>query len=323
VSIVVIVGWLAVAAMLLVLVTQLIGWSGAVVVVVLQTATPFLLATSVPIAGIAAVSGRWLLAATAGLSAVALAMMLWRMRVAPLQAGVSADTQPLRLFHGNLLYYNPRTAEMARVVADLDADLLAFTEYTPTHAGGLYVTSLMERFPHRIEHPEQRAGGSALWSRYPLTEIPAPEALYLSTAAVVHAPEPVTVYVVHPPNPLHDLTDWLGDLSRLAALGRTADSPTIVVGDFNATYWHPPFRRLLASGWRDAHQLAGQTYSCSWPTDKWWLPPFMRLDHALVNESLVVAEVVDVDVPGSDHRGLLVAATVSRSVPAALTERSR
>jgi endonuclease/exonuclease/phosphatase (EEP) superfamily protein YafD len=147
--------------------------------------------------------------------------------------------------------------------------------------------------------------------------------MYVSTGAVVHAPDPVTLYVVHPPNPLHDLSDWLDDLSRLASLGRTTNSPTIIVGDFNATYWHPPFRRVLAAGWRDAHQLAGRGFSCSWPADKWWLRPFMRLDHALVDESVIIGDVVDVDVPGSDHRGLVVAATVSRSVPAAPAARSR
>ena len=44
-------------------------------------------------------------------------------------------------------------------------------------------------------------------------------------------------------------------------------------------------------------------------------PPFVRLDHALVNDGLAVLDVDDFDVPGSDHRGLVV--TVQRAAPAA------
>jgi endonuclease/exonuclease/phosphatase family metal-dependent hydrolase len=36
------------------------------------------------------------------------------------------------------------------------------------------------------------------------------------------------------------------------------------------------------------------------------VPPFTRLDHALVNDELVVRDVRNVVVPGSDHLGLVV-----------------
>jgi endonuclease/exonuclease/phosphatase (EEP) superfamily protein YafD len=315
--------WIAVGSMVLLLVTQLTGWSGSKLVVTLQAASPYLLILSVPIAVAAIVASRWPLAVTAVAVAVVFVAMCWRLLLPRRQPLPPTDGRPLRVFHGNLLYYNGRTAEVARTLAALDVDIVAFTEYTQTHAGGFSVAPFAERFPHRIEHPEEKAGGSAMWSRYPLTEIAAPPATYLSSAAVIATPDPVTLYVVHPPNPLVDLDDWLGELAGLAALSATATPPAIVVGDLNATYWHPPFRRLLGAGWRDAHQAAGRGFSCSWPADRSWLRPFLRLDHALVDRSFAVASVTDVDLAGSDHHGLVVEVLVTPSAQAAREARSR
>jgi hypothetical protein len=80
-------------------------------------------------------------------------------------------------------------------------------------------------------------------------------------------------------------------------------------------------RRLMqVGGWRDAHQVRGHGLSCSWPTEKWhpafrWHPPFVRLDHALVNGGLTVLDTGDFHVPGSDHLGIVV--TVQRAQRAA------
>ena len=68
--------------------------------------------------------------------------------------------------------------------------------------------------------------------------------------------------------------------------------PAVMTGDFNASWWHPELRGVMrAGGWRDAHQVVGRGLSCSWPTEQWHPafrahPPFVRLDHALVNDGL-------------------------------------
>ncbi len=255
-----IVAWAAVVTMAALLVTQLIGWSGVKLAVSLQALTPYVLAPAAPITVAALIAQRWLLGAAAGALVIALVVMCLPVRWSSGQRSAPDGAQRLRLFHGNLLYYNGRTAELGRVVHRLDADVLAFTEYTPTHAGGLYVSPLSQAFPYRIEHPEAKAGGSALWSRFPLTEISPPPAMYQSTAARVDAAGGVTVYVVHPPNPLDHLHHWRDELHGLAGLYDAHDPPAIVIGDLNATYWHPPFRRIQTAGWRDAHRLTGKRF---------------------------------------------------------------
>ena len=120
----------------------------------------------------------------------------------------------------------------------------------------------------------------------------------------------MTLFVVHLPSPMASLGEWRDELGRLALLV-TAGAPAIVIGDFNASYWHPEFRDVLDAGWRDAHQMTRRGFSSSWPTDIAPMPPFVRIDHALVNDGLVVTNVDDIDVPGSDHRGLLVDVAVA------------
>ena len=85
-----------------------------------------------------------------------------------------------------------------------------------------------------------------------------------------------------------------------------SSSTAVWIGDFNAAWGHPGFRRLVRAGWRDAHRELGRGLTNSWPTDRRWAPPFVRLDHALVGAEAEVVDVTDVDVPGSDHRGIVV-----------------
>ena len=315
--------WAVIATMAVILGTQLIGLSGTRLVVTIQAATPFVFALSIAIIVVAAVTGRWLLLAAATLVALGIAALGWSVIRSPKQRARPAASPTVRVFHGNLLYNNSRTAELATVVARLDADLLAFTEYTPAHAAGLRASPLAAGFRYRIENPEPRAGGSALWSRYPLTSIAAPPALYKSTAASVEALGGFDIAVVHPPNPLPNLPEWSDELDGLARLYVGRERPTIVVGDLNATPWHPPFRRTLAAGWRDAHQLTGRGLSLSWPTDKWWMPAMLRLDHTLVDETFIVDGVVDVDLPGSDHDGFVVTLSIDPALRAERARRSR
>ncbi len=88
--------------------------------------------------------------------------------------------------------------------------------------------------------------------------------------------------------------------------------PTLVVGDFNTTYWQPAFRELLTAGpgYRDGHALMGKGLTASWPDNK-RVPPFARIDHALVDSRVVPVNVHNVTLPGSDHIGFVIDVAVS------------
>jgi endonuclease/exonuclease/phosphatase family metal-dependent hydrolase len=83
----------------------------------------------------------------------------------------------------------------------------------------------------------------------------------------------------------------------------------VVVGDFNAVEEHLTMRRLSAAGltnamrgWRAPGAPAWQP---SWPTDKRFVPPLIRIDHALHSASVEAWRPRYVAVSGSDHKALV------------------
>jgi endonuclease/exonuclease/phosphatase family metal-dependent hydrolase len=281
---------------------------------------PWSALSGVPLAVGAAVTERRRLALGAGLVGAAGIAMAAPLVVPRRQDPPDPAALPLRVTHSNLLYINRRVAAVPGVLAAIDADILTFSELTPTHLRRLHASGLQERYPHRVELAARKGSGTGLWSRHPVRAHPAPPGGHHTVIADVDAPGgAVRVIVVHTQSPIDHHAEWVADLEELAGL-RT-ELPALMTGDFNASWWHPELRRLLRVGeWRDAHQVTGHGLSCSWPTEKWhpafrWHPPFVRIDHALVNAGLHVLATRDFHVPGSDHLGLVV--TVQRARPAA------
>lgn len=306
-----VVGWVAwplLGLSVLVLLTQVVGWTGNRWVAAAQAGTPYLLALSMPIAAVGLVTQRWSILAVGLAVAASFVVLAWPLLFPPAQPTPHAGTSELRVFHGNLYYRNGHDGNLVRAIAHVDADVLVFTEYTPGHARALLASPVADRFPYRVGAPRPEAAGTAVWSRYPLTEVPTSPRLARSDSmlVLVASPTPTLVHAVHPVSPMVDVAGWRADLAALTDWRPPADAPAVVIGDFNATFWHPAFRDLLAAGWRDAHQAVGRGFSASFPAAGWPLPPVVRLDHALVDDRLAVTAVADVELPGSDHLGLVV-----------------
>ncbi|CAN5834653.1 endonuclease/exonuclease/phosphatase family protein [soil metagenome] len=293
--------------MVILVVTQVIGYTGNKYVASFQALTPYLLFSALPMAVITAITGRWPLAGVSGVIALVLMALTWPLVYPGGQPEAMPDATPLRVFHANLLYLNTDVDDLVPVIADLDVDVLAFTEYTSTHSAALHASAAVDdAFPYRIEEPGPAPGGTALWSRYPLERLESPQTRFRTAIAIVDGPQRIAVFVVHLPSPLLSVVQWNTELGQIQKLDTLPDIGYLVVGDLNASYWHPAFRRILGDGWRDAHQQMRRGLSTSWPNDLPLVPTFVRLDHALVNDRLVVNDIYDVDVPGSDHRGFVV-----------------
>jgi endonuclease/exonuclease/phosphatase (EEP) superfamily protein YafD len=117
-----------------------------------------------------------------------------------------------------------------------------------------------------------------------------------------------TFYAVHPQAPMArwQARVWNRDLASIARWTAALPAP-IVAGDFNATPDHGPFRACL-SGVRDAaegtaHGLTG-TYHARIP--RW---AGIRIDHVLVPRESATTRFEILDLPGSDHRAVLVGLT--------------
>jgi endonuclease/exonuclease/phosphatase (EEP) superfamily protein YafD len=277
---------------------------------VVRSLVPWVTVPAVPLTIAAAKLGHRRLAVATGAVAAVGAASAAPLTVRRRQPDRAASSEPLTIVHANLLFDNIRIVDVAGTVARLDADVVTFSEYTPHHAQVLRDTPLAADYPHRVEMPAALASGTALWSRYPVTPVDPPATRHHTVVGDVDAPGgAVRVVVVHTQSPVIHHGQWSGDLAVLARVA--PDGPAVMTGDFNAAWWHPEFRAILANGWRDVHQVRGRGLSSSWPVDHLLAPRFIRLDHALVSDGLVVDHVTDLDIPGSDHRGLVV--SVSRA----------
>jgi len=301
--------WIVAAAAGGVAVTQALGRTDAPAVAIAQALTPLIAAAAVPASAIGVWRRRSSLVVMAAASAVALGRV-----VAPAirrgHLSASTDASPLTVAHANMLYTNHRHArEAAAALVACDADVLALSELTFVHERALKASDVAGRYAHRFSRPARDSHGLAIWSKLPLVDCTVEPMIRRPgmVARIETVDGPVRLILAHPDPPMkwQWLTFWEPSLQHLDRLGHSAGPPTIIVADLNAARWHPPLRRLLNGGWRDAHEDAGHGLRASWP-ERGLVPPFVRLDHALVDEHLDVIDVKELNIPGSDHRGFVV-----------------
>ncbi len=307
------VAWLVVVAVGVLAVTvgaEWAGWFGALAVA--QTLVPYGGILVALIAGVALWRRRPRLAAVACASGTAVLLLAAPLAFPGPRATAAPGSTGLVVASANLLYLNERPDDVPAALANLDADVLVLLELTPEQEAALQASALDDRYPYRAGRSAPDASGAAVWSSLPITELPTLDTSNPGVDVVVDGPDgPVRVVGVHPTTPIDDFARWRTDLALVRRLGETAEQPMLVIGDFNASFWHPDFRRLLDAGYRDAHIEAGVGFTTSWPMT-WIVPPFVRLDHALTANGLTSTDVGDFEIPGSDHRGVIVTVAPAR-----------
>ncbi len=296
--------WVAVACTALALATQLLGTpTGSIAA--LQALTPW---ATVPLVGLAvfgAATHRDRLGFAAAFVAIGHLVVVAPLVFPDRGPAVAPGAEPVSVTFVNLLYSNERVDEAAASLFGSDSDVIAMAELTSQQVAVLSAHPLAARYPHRVEQPRERAGGLLLWSKLPIRSRSRTDELRRSIDVTLEAPDgPLRVVVVHPPPPLFAHSVWDAEIAALPSVVAESAKPTVVIGDFNASYFHPPFRAALdAADLLDAHAAVGQGLRPTWPTDE-WIPPFVTLDHVLISRSLAVLEAGQYGVPGSDHRAI-------------------
>jgi endonuclease/exonuclease/phosphatase (EEP) superfamily protein YafD len=261
---------------------------------------------------------RWFLATAAlGLTVAAVAVQF------PLyvgsDAGSMADVE-VRVVSANLYEGMADSAQLVRS-AQAQADVIAFQELTPHEVDRLSRAGLDATFPYRWLDARGAAGGVGMWSRFP---IEAPRRIDGYTFAFLTARIRVTgvstgptIVVAHLPGPWpYPIDAWRRDLDRLpvtlSEVGeRAGEGCVIVAGDVNSTTDMRPFRALLHNGYRDAAEQSGAGFKPSFPANS-RLPPLFAIDHVLTRNCRATS-LRTLNVPGSDHRGLVVTIAIPRS----------
>jgi endonuclease/exonuclease/phosphatase (EEP) superfamily protein YafD len=286
-------------------------------VLIVAVASPYLLLGG-PVGGLLSLlARRWALAGLAAVLTAALVAVQGPLFIAE-RAG--NDGVALRVMSANLYFGESDAASLVRT-ATARADVLAVQELTHEEVERLSAAGLDEVFPHRALDASDLASGVGLWSRYPITtsaRIDGYELAMVSARIRVEgvATDP-SILVAHMSGPWpQPIDDWVRDMDRMRETMRQVSSSAgagcvLVGGDFNATYDMLPFRRLLSDGYRDATEQSGAglklTYQANTKT-----PPYMGIDHVLTNRCTATSAAT-VELPGSDHEGLVAAVHVPRS----------
>ena len=292
-------------------VLRTVGWHPGPTVV-LVSLLPVLLLAAAPLLVLA------LLLRTRALAVVAVVLCLvWALLYVP-ELGHGPQVVPpgwttVRVVSANLLYANDRLDEELAELAAADPDVIVLQEVTAEHEDALAASSLWSRYPERFGTARRWGLGSLVLSRLPLEDERLVEVggRTMPVATVVTGGGPVSLVAVHATPPVIRQEVWRSELVDLAELARELDRP-LLVGDFNATADHRPFRDLLDVGLTDGQRAAGTGWGATWPSGNRWVPvPVVRIDHVLTGAGLEVTSLEVGEGVGSDHRPLVAEVAVA------------
>jgi endonuclease/exonuclease/phosphatase (EEP) superfamily protein YafD len=226
------------------------------------------------------------------------------------------DGRALMVMTANLRLGLARPDAVVAEVREHRVEVLMLQELTLDEQDRLVAAGLDELLPYRESLPGDGAAGTGLWSRYPLRDVEFPTgytfAFVVARVAVPGMSPAPTAVALHMAGPVPNAGAWTRDIDRLPETLRSLahEGPVLVGGDFNATPDVVQFRNILSLGYRDAADQAGAGITRSFPSDRWY-PPLIAIDHVVTRDA-VATSVRTIEIPGSDHRALLVAVTLAR-----------
>jgi endonuclease/exonuclease/phosphatase family metal-dependent hydrolase len=264
---------------------------------------------------------RWQQALTAALL-VCQAFWLFPFDIGRAAAETAGATVELKAMNINSEFGRADASDIVRLVRENDIGLLTIQEHSQALQDRLSAEGLDALLPNRISNPTDDAGGSAVYSRYPVEQVGLiPDTAFtmptvrLTAAAGGHVAE-LEVTNVHALPPVDVRVDqWRSDL---AAVGRLAVRPgnRLLIGDFNATLDHSEFRDLLdgvnGPGLVDVGAASGSRLVPTWPMDGQLLPG-ITIDHLVTSPGLGSSGYQVRRVAGTDHAAVLATLAVPAS----------
>jgi endonuclease/exonuclease/phosphatase (EEP) superfamily protein YafD len=278
-----------------------------------------LLASFVPVLLCVALVGTVVLAAVRnwGLAAVgAIVVVVGIVTQAPLfvaNSPVVTDGPSVRLMQANLELGEADPGAVVDMVRNRDVDILTVEELTDEAVDGLRRAGLEQLLPQQFLAPYTLGGGTGIYSKFPISNGRNLDGYILGNLVAdvdVGASEPLTLFAVHPIAPFPRSSEWNAEMTRLRGDAAAVGDRTVVMsGDFNSTYSHRRYRDFFADGFTDAADGLGAGILPTYPTDMAY-PPIVAIDHVLTKHASATS-IESFDIPGSDHRGLIVDITIA------------
>lgn len=243
-------------------------------------------------------------------------LALWRSGDASAEAAPDAS---LRVMTCNVYKGRADAKRIVELVRTEGVQVLALQETTTDFVAELEANGLNELLPYSERSSSDGVYGNGVWSSLPLADGESDDigssasAMPAGTVTVTlsdGSAVPVRFVSVHTTAPVPGYWDlWRKSIEEIGVVrGRLADDPSrryVLMGDFNATHDHAPFRDMLGNTLFDAAELAGRGLTMSWPTDRAWLPAFCGIDHVVVSSRISASDMRTVEVAGTDHAALV------------------
>jgi endonuclease/exonuclease/phosphatase (EEP) superfamily protein YafD len=299
-----------VVPLLAVALARLLAWDDRSSLVGLNALTPFLYLPAWPVAVAAGLGRRWPMLGAALVVVVAhVAFVAPELAARDALPASAASAPAVRLYDANVLVGNTDVAGYAAEIARARPDVVVLQEATPAFAAALDATGALTELPNRITVPRTDPSAALVASRWALNDqdvVSIRDRPVLVTATLDYPGRPVRLFAFHAVAPVGGgRQEWVDDLAGLRRAVGGESGPVLVAGDFNATWGHRAFRRLLDAALVDAAAARGRPYQMTWPRDRRFVPPLTRIDHVLTRGRLVVTGIRTGDGRGSDHRPLV------------------
>lgn len=216
---------------------------------------------------------------------------LWRKESKAFDAAVD-EGRRLRLVTSNVKMSNRDYAAHIRILKASDPDVLILMETDAPWLDGM--REILDRYPYRLEQPQENAYGMALASKFPLAEGSVQDLLTKgvpSIFATVVLDESLRfrLYSIHPEPPVpHRGTEGRdGETALISLAARKESGPLIVTGDLNDVAWSKTtrrFRRISGLldprvGRRMVNTFDARFWFMRWPLDHLFHSAHFRLVH--------------------------------------------
>ena len=219
------------------------------------------------------------------------------------------DGVEVTVMTSNLRLGEASASDVVSAVRAHDVALLMVQEMTAPMEQQLENAGLDQLLPFKSAQSGGGASGTGLWSKYPIVDSSFPTGFsFVLVEAQVAIPgvQLANVVALHMTGPVPASAGWEKDIRKLPSFLQSlpADAPTIVAGDFNATYDTKAFRNLLVGGFADGADQAGAGIVRTYPSNA-TVPPLIGIDHVLTRGGPVVTKINTVKISGTDHRAVV------------------
>lgn len=227
----------------------------------------------------------------------------------------SADDAYARVMTLNTANGKADAAQVVSTVREQHVEVLTLQEVSPEFVTALQKAGIGELLPHKVvanAGPLDNGGVNAVYTLAPMVQqslnLKQTQSSAVPAASVRVGGRLVRFASVHVASPVRSgLGTWNAGLTALRSLSGTSDAGELVLmGDFNATWDHSRFRKMLGSEFRDASESAGEGLHMSYPANS-KVPPMIEIDHIVyaAGAGLTVGNLQTVEISGTDHLALL------------------